>query len=152
MRAQKEGVIINVSSVGGRITFPFSTLYHSTKFAVEGMTESLQYEVNPLGIRTKLVEPGGYKTDFVSRSMSFYGTAGITDYEVPLGKFGAMLEHWPLNENIEEVGEAIFLAATDGTEKLRYPIGHDAAQTLEARGKMDDVEFKKMMASQTGVA
>jgi NAD(P)-dependent dehydrogenase (short-subunit alcohol dehydrogenase family) len=50
MRAQRSGVIINVSSIGGRITFPFSTLYHATKFAVEGLTESLQYELNPLGI------------------------------------------------------------------------------------------------------
>ena len=60
MRAQRSGVIVNVSSVGGRITFPFSTLYHATKFAVEGLTEALQYELTPFGIRTKIIEPGGY--------------------------------------------------------------------------------------------
>ena len=64
MRERKSGVIINVSSVGGRLTFPFATLYHATKFAVEGLTESLQYELNPLGIRLKIVEPGGYRTNF----------------------------------------------------------------------------------------
>lgn len=73
MRAQKSGVIINVSSIGGRLTFPFATLYHATKFALEGLTESLQYELNPFGIRLKIVEPGGYKTNFAGRSMNMYG-------------------------------------------------------------------------------
>ncbi|WP_431209873.1 SDR family oxidoreductase [Puia sp. P3] len=76
MRARKSGVIINVSSIGGRLTFPFSSLYHATKFAVEGLTESLQYELNPLGIRLKIVEPGGYKTNFAGRSMALYGVGG----------------------------------------------------------------------------
>src|ERR1700712_6036438 len=79
MRQQKDGVIINVSSVGGRVTFPFSSLYHATKFAVEGLTESIQYELNPLGIRLKLIEPGGYKTEFSGRSMDLFGADGIAD-------------------------------------------------------------------------
>jgi NAD(P)-dependent dehydrogenase (short-subunit alcohol dehydrogenase family) len=56
MRARRSGVIVNVSSMGGRLPFPFSTLYNATKFAVEGLTESLQFELNPLGIRTKLTK------------------------------------------------------------------------------------------------
>ncbi|HZH96384.1 MAG TPA: SDR family oxidoreductase, partial [Flavisolibacter sp.] len=73
MRKNKSGVIINISSVGGRITFPYFSLYHATKFAVEGLTESLQYELSPLGIQVKLIEPGGYKTKFAGSSMSFFG-------------------------------------------------------------------------------
>jgi len=58
-RAQKSGVIVNISSVGGRMCYPFGTLYHGSKWAVEGLSEALHYELIPLGIRVKVVEPGG---------------------------------------------------------------------------------------------
>lgn len=148
MRQNKSGVIINISSVGGKVTFPFCSLYHATKFAVEGMTESLQYELNPLGIRLKLVEPGGYKTDFSGRSMGFFNIEGLVDYQSSFNKFMTMLEHWPLSENIGEVAEAIYEAATDGTEKLRYPIGGDAKQLIQARKQMEDGDFKNMIVGQ----
>ena len=151
MRKQGSGVIINISSVGGRVTFPFCTLYHASKFAVEGMTESLQYELNPLGIRLKLVEPGGYKTDFAGRSMSYYGAGGLEGYQEPFDRFAGKLDQWPMSENLGEVAEAIFQAATDGTERLRYPVGHDAVPLLESRQQVDDVTFKKLMISQTGI-
>lgn len=151
MRVRKSGTIINISSVGGRLTFPFCTLYHATKFAVEGLTESLQYELNPLGIRLKLVEPGGYKTDFAGRSMAYYGAGGLEAYQAPYDRFVGKLDQWPMSENIGEVAEAIYEAATDGTEKLRYPVGHDAVQLLEVRPQMEDVAFKQMMIGQTGI-
>ena len=151
MRQQRSGTIINVSSVGGRITFPFSSLYHATKFAVEGLTESMQYELNPLGIHLKIVEPGGYKTEFAGRSMTLFNIDGLDEYKVPFNKFATMLEDWPMSENIGEVADAIYEAATDGTEKLRYPVGHDAVQLIETRQQMNDVDFKKMMTAQTGI-
>lgn len=151
MRAQRSGIIINVSSVGGRLTFPFSSLYHATKFAVEGLTESMQYELNPFGIQLKLVEPGGYKTDFAGRSMTLVDAGDIDDYKIPFTKFMKMLDTWPMSENIAEVAEVIYTAATDDSEKLRYPVGHDAIETIKARQQMDDVDFKKMMATQTGI-
>ena len=151
MREQKSGTIINISSVGGRVTFPFCSLYHATKFAVEGLTESMQYELNPLGINLKIVEPGGYKTEFSGRSMDLFGANNLDDYQTPFDKFITVLDHWPMSENIGEVAEAIYEAATDGTEKLRYPVGHDAAQLIETRKQMDDAEFKKMMATQMGI-
>lgn len=148
MRQQKSGVIINVSSVGGRITFPFSSLYHATKFAIEGLTESLQYELNPLGIHLKLVEPGGYKTDFAGRSLTLINVDDFEDYSPSFKKFINMLDNWPMSENIGEVAEAIYEAATDGSEKLRYPVGHDAEHLIQTRGQINDVDFKKMMLSQ----
>lgn len=151
MRTRKAGIIINLSSMGGRVTFPFSTLYHATKFAVEGLTESLQYELNPLGIRLKLIEPGGYKTDFAGRSMNIYGAGGLDGYQEPFGRFAGKLEQWPMSENIGEVAEAIWEAASDESEKLRYLVGPDAVHLMEARQQMDDVAFKTMMASQTGI-
>jgi NAD(P)-dependent dehydrogenase (short-subunit alcohol dehydrogenase family) len=151
MRQQRSGIIINVSSVGGRITFPFSSLYHATKFAVEGLTESMQYELNPLGIRLKIIEPGGYKTEFAGRSMALFGVEGLDDYKPSFEKFTSMLEDWPMSENIGEVADAIYSAATDGTEKLRYPVGHDAVQMIAARQQMDDVDFKDMITGQMAV-
>jgi NAD(P)-dependent dehydrogenase (short-subunit alcohol dehydrogenase family) len=151
MRQQRSGVIVNVSSVGGRITFPFASLYHATKFAVEGLTESLQYEVNPFGIRTKIVEPGGYRTDFSGRSMSAIGGGGIDGYQQSWDRFAEKIADWDMSGNIREVADAIFEAATDGTEKLRYPVGHDAVQLLAVRGQIDDVAFKKMMVEQMGM-
>src|ERR1700743_1229199 len=145
MRQQKSGTIINVSSVGGRITFPFSSIYHATKFAVEGLTESIQYELNPLGIRLKIVEPGGYKTEFAGRSMTLFSNDGLDEYQPAFDKFIAILDNWDMSENIGEVADAIYEAATDGAEKLRYPVGHDAVQLIEARQQMSDVDFKKMM-------
>ena len=151
MRQQRSGVIINVSSVGGRITFPFASLYHATKFAVEGLTESMQYELNPLGIRFKIVEPGGYKTEFAGRSMTLFSTDGLEEYQPAFDKFIAILDNWDMSENIGEVADAIYEAATDGAEKLRYPVGHDAVQLIEARQQMSDVDFKKMMTVQFGI-
>ena len=151
MRQQRSGTIINVSSVGGRVTFPFSSLYHATKFAVEGLTESLQYELNPFGIQLKLVEPGGYKTEFSGRSMTLFSNSELPNYKTSFDKFITMLDNWPMSENIGEVADVIYEAATDGSEKLRYPVGHDAAQLIETRKQMGDAEFKKMMAGQTGI-
>lgn len=151
MRARRSGVIVNVSSVGGRVTFPFCTLYHATKFAVEGLTESLQYELNPMGIRLKIVEPGGYRTNFAGRSMGIYGVGGFAEYTAPYNKFLTQLERWPMSENIGEVAGVIFEAATDGSEKLRYLSGHETGALMEARHQLDDVAFKKMMIAQTGI-
>jgi short-subunit dehydrogenase len=67
-REQKRGTIVNISSLGGRTAFPFSSLYHATKWAIEGFSESLQYELEPFGLRVKLIEPGPIKTDFYGRS------------------------------------------------------------------------------------
>ena len=57
MRAARSGIIVNISSIGGQMTFPLGTLYHGTKFAVEGLSEALHYELEPLGIRVKIIEP-----------------------------------------------------------------------------------------------
>ena len=67
-RGGKGGAIVNISSIGGQVTFPLGTLYHGSKFAVEGLSEALHYELEPLGIRVRIVEPGMIGTDFGGRS------------------------------------------------------------------------------------
>jgi short-subunit dehydrogenase len=65
-REQKRGTIVNVASIGGRVTFPFYSLYNSTKWAVEGFSESLQYELEQFNIRVKIIEPGPIKPIFIT--------------------------------------------------------------------------------------
>jgi NAD(P)-dependent dehydrogenase (short-subunit alcohol dehydrogenase family) len=148
MRQNKQGIIINVSSVGGKVTFPFSSLYHATKFAVEGLTESLQYELSPFGINLKIVEPGGYKTDFAGRSLAPFGAGDVAVYEQAFRQLLDKIATWPMSEKISEVAEAIYEATTDGSEKLRYPVGDDAIQLVQARQHMDDIAMKSMIAEQ----
>jgi NAD(P)-dependent dehydrogenase (short-subunit alcohol dehydrogenase family) len=152
MRTQKSGVIINISSMGGRITIPFGSLYNSTKFAVEGFTEALQYELNPQGIKTKLIEPGSYRTNFAGRSMNFFGIGSFSDYNDTFEKFTTALKNPNRgNPNIREVSEAIFTAATDDSEQLRYIVGADAATLINFKQEKGDEAFKKMIAGNFGL-
>jgi NAD(P)-dependent dehydrogenase (short-subunit alcohol dehydrogenase family) len=80
MKSQKRGTIVNVASVGGRITFPLFSFYHATKWAVEGFSESLQHELVPFNIRIKIVEPGPVKTDFYNRSMDIFTPKPSDEY------------------------------------------------------------------------
>src|SRR6476661_411762 len=80
-REQKRGYIVNVASVGGRMTFPFYSLYNSTKWAVEGFSESLQYELEQFNIRVKIIEPGPLNTDFYDRSQDIAKREGLSAYD-----------------------------------------------------------------------
>src|SRR6266498_5826367 len=64
MRSQHRGVIVNVTSMGGRVAIPFDSFYHASKFALEGLSESLRYEIEPFGVKIVLIEPGAVKSDF----------------------------------------------------------------------------------------
>lgn len=154
MRAQGNGVIVNISSVGGRMTYPLGSLYHGSKWAVEGLSEALHYELSLLGIRVKLVEPGGVKTDFGGRSFVFTHDPELTDYQ-PLVDMAtaAMEEGTPSgSQEPEEVAEVIFTAATDGTPQLRY-ISGDGAKALLANRYSDeqDERFVAGMRAQFGL-
>jgi NAD(P)-dependent dehydrogenase (short-subunit alcohol dehydrogenase family) len=85
MRARRQGMIVNIASVGGIIGFPGSGYYAATKFAVEGLSEALASEVAPLGIRVLLVEPGPFRTDWAGRSLK-QSPIFISDYEQTAGK------------------------------------------------------------------
>src|SRR5699024_5296554 len=85
MRARRQGHIVNFSSLGGLVAFPATGYYHATKFAVEALSESLAQEVAPLGIKTTIVEPGGFRTNWAGRSMIDSQTV-IEDYAETAGK------------------------------------------------------------------
>jgi NAD(P)-dependent dehydrogenase (short-subunit alcohol dehydrogenase family) len=135
MREQKSGAIINVSSVGGRMTYPFGTLYHSSKWAVEGLSEAMDIEARIFGGRVKIVEPGGVKTDFGGRSFVFNNDDSLDAYQPLVKAFTESMANLDTSghQEPEEVAEVIFTAATDGKDQLRYVSGKGAASLLESR-------------------
>ena len=154
MRAQRSGVIVNISSVGGRITYPLGSLYHGSKWAVEGLSEALHYELAPLGIRVKLVEPGGVKTDFGGRSFVFTHNPELTDYQPLVAAAVAALEAGSPSgsQEPEEVAEVIVDAATDDTMQLRYISGEGAKALLANRYSAEqDEQFVAGMRTQFGL-
>lgn len=152
MRSNKNGLIINVSSIVGLFTLPYQGLYHATKHAVEGFTGSIQYELKPLGIKVKLVEPGGVNTPFLE-NIALTGNNEIEDYKEGLNKYlqavQAYTDHLSTADTIAEV---IYRATTDTSDQLRYLAGADAEQFMAARKAMDDQAFHAMIANQFGIA
>lgn len=149
-RENKSGVIVNLSSIGGQMTFALGALYHGTKFAVEGISESLHYEMAAIGVKVKIVEPGFIATDFGGRSFDFQA-GNIEDYQ-PI--IQALMKQWQNPNNTVSppslVAEVIYKAVTDGTSQLRYRAGDDANFLLDSRKRMSDSAFFEMMNSQLG--
>ena len=130
------------------MTFALGSLYHGTKFAVEGISESLQYEMAQIGVKVKIIEPGFIATDFGGRSFDFQA-GNIEDYQ-PI--INALMKQWQNPNNTVSspslVAEVIYGAVTDGTNQLRYRAGDDANYLLDSRKKMTDDEFFSMMNKQ----
>lgn len=142
---KKGGVIINFSSVAGLMGFPHNSIYSVSKFAVEGFTETLQFELNPIGIKLKLIEPGAFSTGFADA----IATPEVSPdciyrkgFDATIAKLNSMMG---TGQDPQEVADITYLAATDGTDKLRYLVGDDAKATFEARKQMNDEEFKAMI-------
>lgn len=135
MRARKSGVIVNVSSVGGRMCYPFGALYHGSKWAVEGLSEALHYELIPLGIRVKVVEPGGVDTDFAGRSFVFTNDESMAEYQPMVQALLAAQANTDTSTFQQPTGvaEVIWEAVHDETDRLRFISGDGAKALLGAR-------------------
>ncbi|MBC8045095.1 MAG: SDR family oxidoreductase [Rhizobacter sp.] len=148
-REKKSGIIINITSMGGRLTFPLYSLYHATKWAVEGFTESLRYELTPLGIKVKLIEPGAIKTDFYERSQDLFKKDGLTAYDdyqtLTMPNMQAAGANAP---GPEIVAEMIYTAATDGSDRLRYAVGSNAPALIFLRRILPESWFTGIVKSQ----
>ena len=152
MRARKSGTVVNISSIGGQMTFPLGTLYHGTKFAVEGMSESLHYELETVGIKVKIVEPGMIATEFSGRSFDFANDPAMDEYQPIVGAFmGAMGNSGMEPSAPELVAEVIWNAVTDGSNRLRYRAGADAEALLTHRKDADDATFIAGIKQQFGL-
>jgi len=152
MRAAKSGTIVNISSIGGKVTFPLMSLYHGTKFAVEGLTESLKFELDAIGIETKIVEPGAIKTDFYSRSMDIANDESMEEYLPTVQAMTNAMQNQNNHGSAPEVvAEVIWNAATDGTSTLRYPVGAGAAHFIDNRKMADDETHMNGVKEQMGL-
>ena len=146
MRKQGSGTIVNVSSVVGRIGFPASPAYISSKFALEGLSESLRFELAPFGIDVVIIEPGVIKTNFMKnmKMAEKYGPESvymdITDKVVSGVKM--MCE---MGTDLKEVADAIIKATKDENPLPRYIVGNDASMFLEAKKNKTDLEFENYL-------
>jgi NAD(P)-dependent dehydrogenase (short-subunit alcohol dehydrogenase family) len=149
MRRQNSGTIVNVSSVGGRIGLPALSAYHSTKFALEGLSESIAFELEPFGIRVVIIEPGVIRTNILNSSSSAKKALDPKSPYFSLSQklndnFKSMMES-ELSSPPEEVAKVILQAVTSENPQLRYSVGDDAANLIYARKNMPDKEFRKMI-------
>jgi NAD(P)-dependent dehydrogenase (short-subunit alcohol dehydrogenase family) len=142
MRAARSGTIVNISSIGGQITFPLGTLYHGTKFAVEGLSEALHYELETLGIRVRIVEPGMIQTDFGGRSFDFAMDETLSDYAPTAEAMGRLFGKLASNPSTPDVvAEVIWQAVNETGDRLRFRAGEDAHALLDDRKARDDATF-----------
>jgi NAD(P)-dependent dehydrogenase (short-subunit alcohol dehydrogenase family) len=151
MRKQHGGIIVNITSMGGRIGFPFGTAYHGTKFALEGISESMRYEIEPFGIKVILIEPGVIRTNFSSNYRIGQKAADPSSpYLSILQAMQKAFERY-LGQEItppEEVANVILKAVTSENPEIRYVVGNDAIQLIEAKKRMSDLEFEGLVKQQ----
>ena len=150
MRNHRNGKIVNLSSMGGRIAIPLDSAYHGTKFALEGLSESLQYEVEPFGIKIILIEPGAIKSNFFNNlKMASKAQRPDSPYTQMMQKLNAgfsfILENAPPPV---EVARVIPKAITSEHPELRYPVDDDATALPKAKRTMSDAEFGNLMKKQ----
>ncbi|MFM1772594.1 MAG: hypothetical protein RLZZ71_1736 [Bacteroidota bacterium] len=139
MRPNGGGTIIQISSMGGKITFPLYSIYHATKFAVEGFTESLHYELAQFNIKMKLIEPGPIVTDFYGRSRTFIKPTSTNQYDGFIQKFNDAAEKVLKEaEGPEVVAKMIFKSATDNSDQMRYAVGKPGPLLLILRKLLSD--------------
>jgi len=158
MRKQRYGKIINISSLAGRIGFPLSSAYGSSKFALEGLTESLGYEVQNFGIHVILIEPGVIKTNLVNNMklgneimrLQDRDDNKIIDGDSPYSeiinkRISAFKPRYEKGSSPKIVAEKVLEAAISDNPKARYLVGGDALKMIERRNNATDEEFGRLV-------
>jgi len=155
MRERGQGVIVNVSSVAGRVAGPLNGLYAASKFALEALSESLHFECGHFGVRVHIIEPGGVETAFASNRRLVGAAAGdesspyrplVTQWQEAIGRLAADTGRSQAGAVAEVILEAI-----EKGDKPRYPAGPDAQMVLMARRQMDDQTFESRMRQRLGL-
>lgn len=152
MRSQGHGVVVNVSSLAGRVSAPFAGIYSATKFAFEALSESLHYEVAPFGIRVAIVQPGTFPTAFAANRLGPCADGhGDNDgeaspYAAALGRWDEASARLPGRDEPSdpaEVATAVYEAATQADHPLRRLVGADAELIATLRHDLDDAAFEQ---------
>ena len=143
MRKQKSGSIVNVSSVAGRIGFPVSPAYISSKFALEGLSECLRFELSPFGINVITIEPGVIKTNFFdSMKMAKRSDSNSVYNDITSKVISGVKMMAEMGTDPKEVANAILKSINDKNPLPRYIVGNDAMMFLEAKKMKTDIEFE----------
>jgi NAD(P)-dependent dehydrogenase (short-subunit alcohol dehydrogenase family) len=151
MRKQGNGNIINISSVGGKIGLPLNSAYISSKFALEGLSESMAYELEQFGIDVILIEPGVVKTNFFENVVIDNNNTNSTNNKTsPYSQLTQKLFEGfvPLlnsssSSGSSDVAEVIYQAIESNNREVRYPVGKDAVSIIKTRQNLSDKEFGK---------
>jgi NAD(P)-dependent dehydrogenase (short-subunit alcohol dehydrogenase family) len=145
MRKQKAGTIVNVSSVAGRIGFPMGSSYVSSKFALEGLSESMSYELEQFGIKMILIEPGVINTNFAfvtpERALDTNSSYSHLMNKMQENLFSTIAN----GTSPKEVANVILRAVTEQNPERRYLVGKDAFELIDARKKSSDKDFEKII-------
>ena len=147
MRKQKSGTIVNISSGAGRFGFPGGSAYVSTKFAVEGLSESMSYELEPFGIKVVIVEPGVIRTNFADGLVvAKKAQDPNSPYSQIIQKMATGFEEMMKNASSPDlVAKVVLDAVRNENPNLRYLAGKDVEAWLESKRNMSDEEFYRMM-------
>jgi len=143
MRKQGSGTIVNISSVVGRIGFPASPAYISSKFALEGLSESLRFELAPFGVNVVIIEPGVIKTNFMKNLRMAKNAESDTVYrDITVKVVSGVKMMTEMGTHPKEVADTIVKAVKDEKPLPRYIVGNDASMFLEAKKSKTDIEFE----------
>ena len=146
MREQGSGNIVNISSVAGRIGLPASTAYVSSKFAIEGLSESLRYELGPFGVNVIIIEPGVIKTNFFdSMKTAKKADVGETYRDITLKVITGVKMMAEMGTPPKEVAQVIINSIKEEKPLPRYIVGNDAAMFMESKKMKTDIEFENYM-------
>ena len=153
MRRQGGGTLVQVSSMGGRVTFPLYSLYHATKWAVEGFSESLAFELRPFGIRMRLVEPGAIRTDFYGRSREPVVAPAGSGYDELVERCQAISLAAGRQEGSgpDVVAHTIIRSITDRGWRLRYPVAAPAPLLMALRKILPEAWFLRLIRDRYGI-
>jgi NAD(P)-dependent dehydrogenase (short-subunit alcohol dehydrogenase family) len=145
-RDRGSGLFINTTSIGGLIAVPLNSIYHATKWGLEGWSESMAFELNQIGIGIKILEPGGMRTDLFTRSLD---TGSHPAYDGMLDRVMAAVSAPEAIDRYStpgEVAEVVLEMATDGSARLRYMAGDDAKAMYATRLQVGDEQFRAATA------
>ena len=151
MKKNKSGKIINISSVAGRVGFPILSAYVTSKFALEGLTESLRYELKNFGIQLALIEPGAVRTNFFQNKILAEKALSNPDYKTSVEKFLQTSEQifsMPSITSPETVAKKIVEISGYDHIKPRYIVGQDGEQIIIQKKSLPSLEFEKFMYEQ----
>lgn len=145
-RAKKSGLFISTTSIGGLFGFPLHSIYHATKFAIEGWSESMSFELGLHNIGIKTIAPGGIATDFIGRSLDRSSHPEYQEIEDKL--FSAIDGMMEMASTAEQIAEVVYEAATDNKDQVRYLAGEDAKAMYARRLEIGNEEFRKEIRKQ----